>query len=128
MIDASEDPTLPRGWNWGETWREPSTTERRHIQGRWAVRNRDGRHVRVSISRWGFDRRIRTQSLELIVSLEDLARSNPVGFAEVMMEGLAKVEELFDELLADRLRESVALELAELNEMATRILGKNDSA
>lgn len=82
--EADPDSPLPRGWHWGEPWHEPSPVSRRHARGRWAVRNRDGRQVRVVFERWRLGDRVKLDSLELVLLVEDAARGNPTGYAEAM--------------------------------------------
>jgi len=123
MVHAPADASLPPGWHWGEAWSEKRAGNRIRSRGRWAVRNRDGRHVRVAFSRYHFQPHIRPESLKLVLQVENTAREDPVRYARVILEMeddmiryLRNASARFD------LREAVDADIDALNELARKLL------
>lgn len=122
VVEAERNALLPRGWHWGEPWHERLSSSRRHRRGRWAVRNRDGRQVRVAESRWAFAFRIRKTALDLVMASEDLARSDPTRFAIVASELERDASLALQTAQSAMVRESVAADLEAFNHRARRLL------
>jgi hypothetical protein len=120
-VQAQPDATLPRGWHWGEAWHEQGVTSRSRHKGRWAVRNRDGRQVRVAFDRLGYGT-LTAKNLDTPMVLEDLARAAPEALARVMSEMEERMAAVFDDASPLWLNENYKDELASLNDLARRIL------
>lgn len=127
IAEADKSAVLPRGWHWGEPWHERGEQGQRHIRGRWAVRNRDGRQVRVAFQRYA-GARVRPTSLDLILNVEDLARTHPDRLDEVTRSIHSEMLANLGRVSAHMVSDAVDEQLERLNARARDVLDGHSDA